>query len=80
MSATDLLLIGPVRPKETLKILKKFLKTEDNLLIRQSVKETYFNLYLKNSDQSFLTVQKTFTILEDPQLDIKEEIDEETTD
>ena len=80
MSATDLLLIGTIRPKEIKKILKKFLKTEDNLLIRQSVKNTYFTHYLKDPDNSFLQIEKTFTIIEDPQIENKEQIDEETSD
>ena len=78
MSATDLLLIGTFLPKQLKKILKKFLKTEDNLLIRQSVKNTYFTPYLK--DQSFLPIEQTFTIVEDPQIDFKEQIDEETSE
>lgn len=45
MSSTDVLLIGPKRPKLVQKVLKKFLKTDDKLVIHSGVKASYLDCY-----------------------------------
>lgn len=59
MSATDVLLIGPTRPKLIEKVIKKFLKTEDKLLIHSGVKNVYLTSY------KALNLSKQIEIIQD---------------
>jgi hypothetical protein len=59
MSATDVLLIGPTRPKLVEKVIKKFLKTEDKLLIHYGVKNVYLSCY------TGLNLSKQIEIIQD---------------
>jgi hypothetical protein len=59
MSATDVLLIGPTRLNLIKKVIKRFLKTEDKLLIHSGVKNTYLANYKE------LNLSKSLDVIED---------------
>jgi dsRNA-specific ribonuclease len=78
MSATDVLLIGPVRPKNIRRILSKFLKTEDKLIIHKGVKTTYFDTYSQTEEKEFFS-NDFLTVVEDVIVQ-HQEIDDEGCD
>jgi dsRNA-specific ribonuclease len=59
MSATDVLLIGPTRENLIKKVIKRFLKTEDKLLIHSGVKNTYLANYKE------VNLSKSLDVIED---------------
>ena len=74
MSPTDILFIGPIRPKLVSKVLNKFLKTEDTLTIHEVIKNVYFKDYC---EQDSLFREKLLTKLKIVQDNVVEDNEED---